>query len=151
MITISDAMLRDMKRACWMYDCYKCRHAKYGEEAAHCMEDVDDCHECTWDCACRTCDEGSNCEWSVDKVPLSTSEIDQLNENSAVWVEVKDGSLRCTPARWIQLGKISARVVRGINGWEETVLGQNDYGKTWRCWREKHPMSSGTVSPVTAA
>lgn len=68
---ISEAMLRDLKRACWMYDCYKCRHVKkYG--AKECG-DAESCDECQQDCACRTCDEGSNWEWDNSK-PVETED-----------------------------------------------------------------------------
>lgn len=64
MAIVSERQLRDMKRACFMYDCYKCRHQKKTEEEmANCMDKVD-CGKCLFPCPCRTCEDGSNWEYA---------------------------------------------------------------------------------------
>lgn len=139
MITISDAMLCDMKRACWMYDCYKCRHAKYGEEAAHCMEDVDNCHECTRDCACRTCDEGSNWEWKSDKEhPLTWDEVLEVKDEDVLCIETRGGRYGAVKASRIRKKHMAMRNVGdALNPGGIILLSHANYGTEWRCWREQ--------------
>lgn len=50
-----------MKRACWMYDCYECKHVRNGEETEKC--DENGCRECQQKCPCRTCVDGCNWQW----------------------------------------------------------------------------------------
>lgn len=137
---ISEAMLRDLKRGCWMYDCYKCRNAKHGAEECG---DADSWQECQQDCACRTCDEGSNWAWACPVKPLTLEEVQGLEDGAIAWVETRDGIVRCMPAVWVKRGKTYTRKVRmallqSNEEWvEEEHLVTADYGKTWRCWKDK--------------
>lgn len=139
---ISEAMLRDLKRGCWMYDCYKCRNAKHGAEECG---DADSCENCQQDCACRTCDEGSNWAWACPVKPLTLEEVQELEESAIAWVEKRDGIVHCMPAVWVKRGKMYTRRLR-IPAYyegrfeqevEEEQLVTADYGKTWRCWKDK--------------
>ena len=140
---ISEAMLRDLKRGCWMYDCYKCRHVKYYEK--ECGNEVNvNCKECRKDCACRTCDEGSNWAWDCPVKPLTLEEVQELEDGGIAWVETRDGIVHCMPAMWVKRGKMYTRRLnipayvegRFAQEVEEEQLVTADYGKTWRCWKE---------------
>lgn len=61
------AQLRDMKRACFHYDCYKCKHQKKTEEEMEVCRQAEECEHCRAACACRSCEEGSNWEWEGEE------------------------------------------------------------------------------------
>lgn len=61
------AQLRDMKRACFMYDCYKCKHQKKTAEEMEVCRQVEECERCRAACPCRSCEEGSNWEWEGEE------------------------------------------------------------------------------------
>lgn len=61
------AQLRDMKRACFQYSCYKCKHQKQTEEEMEVCRQVEACEHCRAACPCRSCEEGSNWEWEGEE------------------------------------------------------------------------------------
>ena len=66
-VTITEAQLRDMKRACFQYGCYKCKHRKMTEEEMEVCRQAEECEHCRAACACRSCKDGSNWEWEGEE------------------------------------------------------------------------------------
>jgi hypothetical protein len=64
MPNVSEAQYQEMKRACYIYDCYKCKHQKIGEKEVPCLDSDYSCETCKYDCPCKSCRKGSNWEWS---------------------------------------------------------------------------------------
>ena len=139
MQSIPDAMLRDMKRACFQYDCYKCRHRKETAEEMEPCREILECEHCRIPCPCRTCDEGSSWEWEPDCTkPLTWDEVQDLKEIDCVWIETRSGR-RVEAQSWqAKRANITLRRYGGPPDPEyDILLTCGNYGKEWRCWREE--------------
>ena len=71
------------------------------------------------------------------KKPMTAGELQKTDDNTYVWVEVRNKGCREMRSEWAKRGKMTMRLVEPFMGETEIYLWMSSYGALWRCWRNK--------------